>query len=81
MMSDLALVGCYNTSYMSASERNRVMLASAKRNLAAMAFFALTEYQKVSPGVSFFLTKMIFMDYVNIKITKKESLLMTSHNN
>lgn len=46
-MSDLALVGCYNTSYMSASERNRVMLASAKRNLAAMAFFALTEYQKV----------------------------------
>ncbi|XP_046668952.1 heparan-sulfate 6-O-sulfotransferase 1 [Homalodisca vitripennis] len=51
MMSDLALVGCYNTSYMSASERNRVMLASAKRNLAAMAFFALTEYQKMGQYV------------------------------
>lgn len=48
MMADLALIGCYNTSYMTASERNRVMLASAKRNLAAMAFFALTEHQKVS---------------------------------
>lgn len=51
MMADLALVGCYNTSYMSATERNRVMLASAKRNLAAMAFFALTEYQKVGQYV------------------------------
>jgi hypothetical protein len=48
MLADLALVGCYNTSYMpSHAERNRVMLASAKRNLAAMAFFGLTEYQKV----------------------------------
>lgn len=47
-MSDLALIGCYNTSYMTVAERNRVMLASAKRNLAAMAFFGLTEYQKVS---------------------------------
>lgn len=48
MMADLALVGCYNTSYMSTLERNRVMLASAKRNLAAMAFFALTEFQRVN---------------------------------
>jgi heparan sulfate 6-O-sulfotransferase HS6ST1 len=48
MLADLALVGCYNTSYMpSNAERNRVMLASAKRNLAAMAFFGLTEHQKV----------------------------------
>lgn len=48
MLADLALVGCYNMSYMSLLERNRVMLASAKRNLAAMAFFALTEFQKVN---------------------------------
>lgn len=48
MLADLALVGCYNMSYMpSPAERNRVMLASAKRNLAAMAFFGLTEHQKV----------------------------------
>jgi len=48
MLADLALVGCYNTSYMpSLAERNHVMLASAKRNLAAMAFFGLTEHQKV----------------------------------
>ena len=48
MLADLVLVGCYNMSYMpSHAERNRVMLASAKRNLAAMAFFGLTEHQKV----------------------------------
>lgn len=47
MLADLALVGCYNKSSMPAHERDRVMLASAKRNLAAMAYFGLTEYQKV----------------------------------
>lgn len=48
MLADLALVGCYNVSYMpSVDERNRVMLASAKKNLASMAFFGLTEHQKV----------------------------------
>ncbi|KAH8311197.1 hypothetical protein KR044_004790 [Drosophila immigrans] len=48
MLADLALVGCYNKSSMPAHERDRVMLASAKRNLAAMAYFGLTEYQKMS---------------------------------
>ncbi|KAM7359644.1 heparan sulfate 6-O-sulfotransferase isoform 3-T3 [Cochliomyia hominivorax] len=48
MLADLALVGCYNKSAMPAHERDRVMLASAKRNLAAMAYFGLTEYQKIS---------------------------------
>lgn len=47
MLSDLALVGCYNKSAMPAHERDRIMLASAKRNLAAMSYFGLTEYQKV----------------------------------
>ncbi|KAK3926817.1 Heparan-sulfate 6-O-sulfotransferase 1 [Frankliniella fusca] len=52
MLSDLALVGCYNMSYMSSlEERNRVMLASAKKNLASMAFFGLTEHQKESQYV------------------------------
>lgn len=47
MLSDMALVGCYNKSSMPLHERDRIMLASAKRNLAAMAYFGLTEYQKV----------------------------------
>nr|ANI86004.1 sulfotransferase [Locusta migratoria migratoria] len=51
MLADLALVGCYNMSYMSPVERDRVMLASAKKNLASMAFFGLTEYQKIAQYV------------------------------
>lgn len=47
MLADLALVGCYNKSVMPPVERDRVMLASAKRNLAAMSYFGLTRYQKV----------------------------------
>lgn len=47
MLSDLALVGCYNRTAMPANERDRVLLASAKRNLASMAYFGLTEFQKV----------------------------------
>lgn len=49
MLSDLALIGCYNRSSMPAHERDRIMLASAKRNLAVMSYFGLTEYQKVGP--------------------------------
>lgn len=48
MLADLSLIGCYNTSYMNQEERNRVMLASAKRNLLSIAFFGLTEFQKVN---------------------------------
>ncbi|XP_044726642.1 heparan-sulfate 6-O-sulfotransferase 2 [Chrysoperla carnea] len=51
MLADLSLVGCYNTTYMPKAERDRVMLASAKRNLATMAYFGLTEYQKISQYV------------------------------
>lgn len=48
MLADLELVGCYNKSYMPQAERDRVLLASAKRNLASMAYFGLTEYQRIS---------------------------------
>lgn len=48
MLADLELVGCYNKNYMPKAERDRVMLASAKNNLQNMAFFGLTEYQKIS---------------------------------
>lgn len=48
MLADLALVGCYNgTLRHRSADTDRVLLASAKRNLAAMAYFGLTEYQKV----------------------------------
>lgn len=48
MLADLSLIGCYNSSYMNQEERNRVLLASAKRNLLSIAFFGLTEFQKVN---------------------------------
>ncbi|XP_028136447.1 heparan-sulfate 6-O-sulfotransferase 2 isoform X1 [Diabrotica virgifera virgifera] len=48
MLSDLELIGCYNKTYMPQAERDKIMLASAKKNLLAMAFFGLTEYQKIS---------------------------------
>ncbi|KAG5896819.1 hypothetical protein JTB14_032061 [Gonioctena quinquepunctata] len=48
MLADLELVGCYNKSYMPTEDRDRIMLASAKKNLKSMAFFGLTEHQKIS---------------------------------
>ena len=46
MLADLNLVGCYNVSYMPQSDRDRVLLDSAKLNLRRMAFFGLTEFQR-----------------------------------
>lgn len=46
MLADLSLVGCYNLSIMSESQRWALLLESAKRNLRNMAFFGLTEYQR-----------------------------------
>lgn len=51
MLADLELIGCYDKSYMPKEERDRVMLASAKKNLQSMAFFGLTEHQKISQYV------------------------------
>ncbi|XP_047523283.1 heparan-sulfate 6-O-sulfotransferase 2 [Pieris napi] len=52
MLADLALVGCYNgTLRHRTADTDRVLLASAKRNLAAMAYFGLTEFQKISQYV------------------------------
>jgi len=36
MLTDLALVNCYNKTGMSQKERDRIMLSSAKRNLAGI---------------------------------------------
>ncbi|XP_061486066.1 heparan-sulfate 6-O-sulfotransferase 3 isoform X2 [Rhineura floridana] len=46
MLADLSLVGCYNLTFMNESERNTILLQSAKNNLKNMAFFGLTESQR-----------------------------------
>jgi heparan sulfate 6-O-sulfotransferase HS6ST1 len=48
MLSDLALIGCYNVSFMPQNERQLVMLTSAKNNLHKMAFFGLNEFPRIS---------------------------------
>jgi hypothetical protein len=46
MLANLSVVGCYNASALSKSERDARMLQSAKENLKNMAFFGLTEFQR-----------------------------------
>lgn len=48
MLADLTLVGCYNKSVMSQSERDNLLLASAKDNLRKMAYFGICENQTMS---------------------------------
>lgn len=48
MLADMELVGCYNKNSMTKADRDRTMLISAKKNLESMAFFGLTEHQKIS---------------------------------
>jgi len=62
MLADLSLIGCYNSSYMNQEERNRVMLASAKRNLLSIAFFGLTEFQKVKNTKKYFEILVIMIE-------------------
>lgn len=77
MMSDLSLVGCYNKSSMPAHERDRIMLASAKRNLAAMSYFGLTEYQKVS-GLLILSYFLHFKNRSNFSL-KSTSICLNQH--
>lgn len=48
MLSDLSLVGCYNSTSLSKEDRDLIILTSAKNNLHKMSFFGLSEFQKVS---------------------------------
>jgi len=48
MLADLTLVNCYNASTMTTAKREAIMVASAKTNLERMAYFGLTEQQKIS---------------------------------
>jgi hypothetical protein len=47
MLADLTLVNCYNRSgsEQADEQRDAAILASAKRNLASLAYFGLTEFQ------------------------------------
>lgn len=51
MLANLRLVDCYNTSAMTRSQRDRVMLDSAKANLRRTAFFGITAQQAKSQFV------------------------------
>jgi len=48
MLADLELVHCYNKSAMDVRQREHIMLSSAKANLERMAYFGVTEQQKIS---------------------------------
>ena len=48
MLSDLRQVNCYNTTGMSPSQRDKILLASAKTNLDRLAFFGITTEQAKS---------------------------------
>jgi len=48
MLADLRQVNCYNTTDMPLSQRNKVLLESAKTNLERLAFFGITTEQAKS---------------------------------
>uniref|UniRef100_A0A8D8RRX7 Heparan-sulfate 6-O-sulfotransferase n=1 Tax=Cacopsylla melanoneura TaxID=428564 RepID=A0A8D8RRX7_9HEMI len=76
MIADLNLVNCYNMSTMTTEQRNRQMLASAKRNLASMAYFALTEYQKIDQYVfEETFTMRFFVPFVQENSTRSQHAL------
>ncbi|XP_054712177.1 heparan-sulfate 6-O-sulfotransferase 2-like [Uloborus diversus] len=77
MLSDLALVGCYNSS-LSKQDRDLIILTSAKNNLHKMSFFGLSEFPKVSQymfeitfGMNFKVKNSLSRDSLN-RSTRKE---------
>lgn len=67
MLADLSIVGCYNST-LSSTDKDRLMLASAKHNLQFMPFFMLTEYQKVFnlfKYIFFIIIACMFLFYFN----------------
>ncbi|CAG2107900.1 unnamed protein product [Medioppia subpectinata] len=78
MLADLTLVDCYNKSFMSAKERDVILLASAKENLRRMAFFGLCEHQKISQ----YLFEMSFhLNFLQpfVQLNETHSTLTYSH--
>lgn len=60
MLADLSIVGCYNST-LSSTDRDRLMLASAKHNLQYMPFFMLTEYQKVCNNICKYIMRNFYI--------------------
>ena len=48
MLSDLRQVNCYNATGMAPSQRDKILLESAKTNLERLAFFGITTEQAKS---------------------------------
>nr|SVE80982.1 EOG090X0E58 [Daphnia magna] len=64
MLADLTLAGCY-TGYNTTAdqlERDRILLQSAKQNLASMAYFGLTEEQATS---QYIFERTFHLDFAN----------------
>lgn len=62
MLSDLALVNCYNFSSMPKEERDLIILSSAKTNLHKMSFFGIAEFPKKSSYMFELTFGMNFLD-------------------
>nr|CAG4651351.1 EOG090X0E58 [Simocephalus serrulatus]SVE94514.1 EOG090X0E58 [Simocephalus serrulatus] len=64
MLADLTLAGCYTgyNSTVDQLERDRILLQSAKQNLASMTYFGLTEQQSAS---QYIFEQTFQLDFVN----------------
>lgn len=71
MLANLSKVNCYNTTGMTQSERDRLMLQSAKDNLVDMAFFGLSEFQNY--------TQFLFEHTLNINFRKDFEQYKSTH--
>lgn len=83
MLADLRLVNCYNTSGMSTSKRNNIMLKSAMKNLEEMTYFGLVEYQAESQYLfekTFGLKFFVPFTQVTESETKAGEILPTLNN-
>ena len=80
MLSDLALVGCYNVSYMKPEERDLILLTSAKNNLHKMAFFGLNEFPRISQYLFEETFDMVFLDGETHALHRNRRSLMDQFN-
>ena len=71
MLANLSKVNCYNTSGLTPSERDRLMLESAKQNLIHLAFFGLVEFQTY--------TQFLFEHTLNLNFIDDFVQLNTTH--
>lgn len=78
MIANLSLVNCYNSTGMSADERNNRIFESAKENLLGMDFFGLTEFQVYSQQLfenTFGL--QFYEDFIQLNVTRSSRVNIT----